>query len=76
MDRIQESQACVRADFQIASRVAILNRYCHHPLDRALRSAQHCPTQSLLQHLSHAVLQRQSEKYLVIAFLVISSSTE
>lgn len=58
------------------SGVEILNRRGCHPLDRALRSAQHCPAQSLLQHLSHAELQRQSERHSVIAFLVVDSISE
>lgn len=41
----------------------ILKRSGCHPLDKILRSAEHCPAQSLLRHLSHAELQRRSERH-------------
>lgn len=52
------------------SGLRLLNRLDHRHLGRGLRSAPHYPAQSLLQHHSHAELQTQSERYLVIALVV------
>lgn len=52
------------------SGLRLLNRLDHPHLGRGLRSALHYPAQSLLQHCSHAALQTQSERYLIIALVV------